>query len=271
MTILYAWATDAWFNGNFVDHTWVTTYDNTKTAYETIADVQDAGEHYWYCWGDFHATGEGQDSGDGALGNAQGDLAISMCIALPDVATKLDRRAQGTIYRYGIDGVCHQLCNQVLVTTARFPPNLLAPLTVSNARGYWLSTFMYGSYGVDQVAWHAKLASCEPQGTAMAAPIPPNDAGDEFQRRAEQVLADDPPTLSELLELRRAALLASAHPDAEALRSAESINARNQEFFDRAAKLLGPERYRELFGVEAGQNVRLVDPTMFRNEREGRS
>ena len=46
MATLHAWATDAWFNGNLVDHTWVTTYDNRTTPYPDIPDVQNHGDHY---------------------------------------------------------------------------------------------------------------------------------------------------------------------------------------------------------------------------------
>jgi hypothetical protein len=47
MIKLFAWAVPVW-PGALVDHTWVTTYDNRQTA-----QVAQAGEHYWYCWGSF--------------------------------------------------------------------------------------------------------------------------------------------------------------------------------------------------------------------------
>ena len=261
MATLHAWATDAWFNGNLVDHTWVTTYDNRTTPYPDIPDVQNHGEHYWFSWGDFHEVGEGHADGSGALGSAAADIGMAICIALPDVETRTDPRAQGTIHRYGIDGVCHQLSNQVLAATTGFVGGG-TPLTVSKARGYWLSTFMYGTYGVDQAAWRAKLASCQTIGTTM--PIPPShdDEADEFQQHARRVLGDDEKTLRALLDLRRTALHAGTAAGVETPGTAEDINARNQRFFDQAAQLLGRERYVALFGVEPEQRVGLVDPKM---------
>jgi hypothetical protein len=43
-----------------------------------------------------------------------------------------------------MDGVCHQLSNQILFATKT---DSKAPLTVKDARGYWYSNFRYGTYG----------------------------------------------------------------------------------------------------------------------------
>jgi hypothetical protein len=62
--------------------------------------------------------------------------------------------------------------------------------------------------------------------------------------------------------------------------TAAEINARNQEMFDRAADLLGPENFREIFGAAAYEEVNLVDPhflsesgtdrpTQYSNKRNG--
>ena len=62
--------------------------------------------------------------------------------------------ARGTIYVYGVDGVCHQLANQVLYATSG------TRLTVNKARGYFFSTYLYGTYGLQHAAWASKIASC---------------------------------------------------------------------------------------------------------------
>ncbi|BCH64267.1 hypothetical protein RvVAT039_14830 [Agrobacterium vitis] len=46
MTIFYAWVNPAFFEGNPLDHTWVTTYDNRVTPYATIDAVTQAGQTY---------------------------------------------------------------------------------------------------------------------------------------------------------------------------------------------------------------------------------
>jgi hypothetical protein len=265
MTILYAWATDAWFDGNVVDHTWVTTYDNRLTPYCPIGDVVAHGESYWYCWGDFHVHGHDPHGGPGALGSAAGDRAIATCIAQPNVETKSHKPAQGTIFRYGRDGVCHQLANQVLYATRR--PGI-APLTVDKARGYWLSSFLYGTYGVDDAAWRAKLASCSVAGAAMTAIDERGNQADQFEQRARRLLAGDERTLAALLELRQANLRQNLAPDVGQPVTAEALDARNNRFFEEAARLLGEERYRALFEVPAGQPVRLVDPKQLGEDRK---
>ena len=63
---------------------------------------------------------------------------------------------RGTVFSYGVDGVCHQLANQVLYATGSGG----APLTMARARGYMASTFIYGTYGLQHAAWANKLASC---------------------------------------------------------------------------------------------------------------
>src|ERR1700692_2791190 len=116
---LFAWANPAFFAGSAWDHTWVTTYDNRTNAYATVAAVTSAGEDYWYCWGSFHPQGSTPSHPDGSLGSMVGDLALARCICLPNVPSNGHPLSCGTIFTYGIDGVCHQLANQVLWSTAK--------------------------------------------------------------------------------------------------------------------------------------------------------
>lgn len=145
---LFAWVVPAFTSGSPVDHTWVTSYDNRATAYSNDQQVAAAGECYWYCWGSFHATGGTPGNPTGFLGTQVGDLAMAQCLVQPNADSRNVPAARGTIFIYGVDGVCHQLANQVLYSTGIGAQ----PMTVHGARGYAASTFLYGTYGLQHVA-----------------------------------------------------------------------------------------------------------------------
>jgi hypothetical protein len=161
---LYAWVAPIYDNS--ADHTWVTTYDNTNsnTQYPNIQAVEAAHQSYWYCWGMFHGKSTG------SLGTLSGDLTFAKCLVTPNVVCTRGRGypADGTIYYYGIDGVCHQLANQVLYATGA-GVNPTGPLTVQGARGYWASSHLYGTYGTTQSEWQQQIATCGTQQVAVAA------------------------------------------------------------------------------------------------------
>ncbi|MBI5129795.1 MAG: hypothetical protein HZA66_10155 [Rhodopseudomonas palustris] len=265
--MLYAWAIPAWESESPVDHTWVTSYDNRIHAYPTITEVVAANQFLWYCWGSFHAAGGTPANRSGALGQQSGDLTVAQCLVRPNVDSRTIPAARGTIYQYGVDGVCHQLANQALYATGI---GASAPLTVHNARGYLLSNFIYGTYGLQHSAWAAKIASCtgaslvaraaRPGGLTMTsdeqAPAP-----DEFERRAAELLAQDPRTLARLLQLRAEVqnFAARAWPGT-GQPSAQTLNSRNQHLIDEAARLLGPDNFKKLFGADPAARVTLVDP-----------
>ena len=259
---LYAWAYPIFEDGP-VDHTWVTTYDNRQTAYATIEDVVAAHQDYWYCWGSFHARGGTPVNPTGALGNQAGDLTFAQCLVAPNLDARWKYPARGTIFVYGIDGVCHQLANQVLYATGTGGN---PPLTVKNARGYAASDFLYGTYGINHLAWQQKIAACAGPALAVADAaggpamnLPPDD----FEERARAALGDNPQLLSQLLTLRGQVrqFVAQEWPGFTAP-SAETLNARNQHMLDQAAALLGPEKFTEIFGFAPGQKITLVDPKM---------
>jgi hypothetical protein len=269
--MLFAWTVPAYNPNSPVDHTWVTTYDNRVHPYPTDADVIAAGEYYWYCWGSFHPTGGTPVDPTGFIGQQAGDLNLAKCLVLPNADSNVVAAARGTIFVYGVDGVCHQLANQVLYATSS---GGVRPLTVHNARGYLLSSFIYGTYGLQPAAWASKIASCSatslvaqrrgPGEVKMASEQGALPEPDEFERRAIELLgAKDPALLSNLLHLRADVnrFAARAWPGT-GQPSAEALNARNQHMFDEAAKLLGPEHFRALFGIEPGTKVDLVDPNV---------
>ncbi|WP_316229472.1 hypothetical protein [Bradyrhizobium sp. SZCCHNR1070] len=264
-TTLYAWTVPAYSSGSPVDHTWVTTYDNRTSVYQTDADVIAAGQFYWYCWGSFHPTGGTPVNPTGFLGSQGGNLAFAQCLVLANADSRTTPAARGTIFVYGVDGVCHQLANQVLYATGSATTSAL---TVRGARGYMVSTFLYGTYGLQHAAWAAKIAACSsvrlpPQagGMAMTAASTGPSAPDEFERHAGQVLGAANPKLLELLRLRSDVhqFVARAWPGT-GQPSADALNARNQHMLDEAAKLLDPAEFKAIFGIDPGDKIDLVDP-----------
>jgi hypothetical protein len=263
---LFAWAVPVW-DGAPVDHTWVTTYDNRKTPYPDIGAVQQQSQSYWYCWGAFHAKGGTPDIADGFLGAQDGDLGLSKCLVLPNIDCQSSAAARGTIFIYGVSGVCHQLANQVLYSTGA---GGATPLTVSKSRGYWFSHLVYGAYGVDTVAWAQKLATCGavPPHVADAGVTTVPNLPDEFEQRAREILGDDPKLLGQFLALRADTLRFAAQKwPGSTPPSAEALNARNQALLEQAEILLGPERFAQFFGFQPGQKVDLVDPKMLESFR----
>lgn len=266
-TTLYAWTVPAYSSGSPVDHTWVTTYDNRTVVYQTDADVIAAGETYWYCWGSFHPTGGTPVNPTGFLGSQSGNLAFAQCLVLPNADSRTTPAARGTIFVYGVDGVCHQLANQVLYATGSAST---APLTVRGARGYMVSTFLYGTYGTQHAAWAAKIAACSSMhlpppagGMAMTVASTGPSGPDEFERHAGQVLGAGNPKLLELLRLRSDVhqFVARAWPGT-GQPSADALNARNQHMLDEAAKVLDPAEFKAIFGIDPGDKIDLVDPNI---------
>jgi hypothetical protein len=275
MVTLFAWTVPAFSSGSPVDHTWVTTYDNRVNPYPNDAAVIAAHEYYWYCWGSFHATGGTPAIPHGFLGSQAGNLALAQCLVQPNADSMSSPAARGTIFTYGVDGVCHQLANQVLYATGT---GTTAQLTVQKAHGYMASTFIYGTYGLQHAAWAAKIAACS--GTRLAPQGAPTMAGgagsaggpsdpDDFEARAREVLGADDPKLQDLLRLRAGVHQFSAQAwPGSGQPSAEALNARNQHMLDEAARLLPPDKFKSIFGFAPGEKIDLVDKNI--NERAPR-
>ena len=141
---LYAWA-NALSSAPMLDHTWVTDYPFTNNEYPTIGDIP-SGANYWYCWGIYHPSGDGgiQHNPNGAIGSADGDLAVATALVEPNTAPETsgvtDQPQNGAITFYGVDGVCHNVANQTLYATGT---SSTEPIRVQDARGYDLSSFFY--------------------------------------------------------------------------------------------------------------------------------
>ena len=275
---LYAWVVPAFVTGSPVDHTWVTSFDNRRSHYPKIADVVAAKESCWFCWGSYHPAGAIPGNPDGALGSRRASLSLASCLVTPNADSRTVAGARGTIFKYGLDGVCHQLANQVLYATGT---GRTQPMTVQGARGYIASTFVYGTYGLQHSAWAAKIASC---GAATKAFPPsgvwtgagggqgpgggdgdaPMDEPDDFTRRASEVLANEPETLSRLLALKGEVQMYAAQRMPTSLAPpADFLNARNQQLIDEAGRLLGDDSFEKIFGFRKDERINLVDPTLY--------
>lgn len=270
---LYAWAVPGFFSASPVDHTWVTTYDNRADHLASVRQVIAAKQCFWFCWGDFHIQGGTPANATGFLGEAKGDLAQALCLVQPNVSSNEIEAARGTIFRYARDGVCHQLANQVLYATGR---DRAQPLTVAEARGYMFSSFRYGTYGLNDVAWRTKLDACSPRGRRSRekrGSAQMTRKRDDFETRAREVLkGEGRALLPKLLELRtQAQRLSSRQWSKSQAPTAEEINASNQEMFDRAAALLGPENFEKIFGAPAYKEISLVDPQFLSKPRSSRA
>ena len=131
---LYSWGNPLSF-AKFLDHTWVTTYEMTPK--------QPDGSAYWYCWGIKHDTYRAQLSqSDGARDLAE-KISPANTPALPSGQSHdQPSDTSGAIVYYGLDGVCHNVANEVLAVTATTDTE---PARVSEAHGYPLSTFLFGT------------------------------------------------------------------------------------------------------------------------------
>lgn len=256
----YVWVTPAFVKGSPLDHTWVTDYDSRVNRPKDIQAVIKGQWHYWYCFGKFHQYGQSSAYSGGLLGEVPSDNR-AFCL----VEAEKEGRT-GTINRYGVDGVCHQLANQVLYPCG---------LTVSKARGYRLSSAIYGTYGRRHLEWWDRRVHCN---------VPIQAA--EYRKRYMSLLysraryvygAGDPTPL--LLEERQRALLSSIDeigfstplpnetPPARATKLNERITQFVREVEDVVSRV-APERgaaeaVRYLLGVELGEEAAVVDPELF--------
>ena len=261
MVTLYAWVNPLSAT-KLLDHTWVTSYNNRENEYSDIDAVEAAGVDYWYCWGIFHPTGSTEDYPDGMLFSTQGDEAFSKCLVEPNAKCEDSDAAKGTIFTYGVDGVCHQLANQVLYGAQS---NGVAPL-VSDARGYILSSALYGDYGRQHSAWTAQIAACTSESCEVAT-AGEDEMSDHFMNHVAKVLPGDDEALAQIADFRAqlqthvTASLGSDEP------SADDLNAANRKALQGLEEQIGAEKFLAIFGHSASEAPDLVDPDMLAASR----
>jgi hypothetical protein len=262
---LYGWVTPAYFSEAVVDHTFVTSFDSRKRAYADISEVIVAEHCFWHCWGDYHPTAGITGNETGYLGSQQANIKEAAKLVTPNKGVA-EVGSKGTVFVYGIDGVCHQVANQVLFATARWGD----PLTVRTARGYVASVFIYGTYGRRVAAWEKKKRLCGCHGASPAGLRGVKMSADEFEERARIVVGpDNEEMLKKLKNLRVQARVTALRNKPFAVKDADEINRKNQRVFDDAAALLGREKFIALFGFPPEQRINLVEPKAVSSAKAG--
>lgn len=265
---LFAWAVPAYFQGSVVDHTWVTTYDNRRKIYNSIADVVAAEEHYWFSWGSFHPKGGTPSLPDGFLTGQSGDVPYARCLCKPDVASGSDPAGCGTIFKYGLDGVCHQLANQILWATGQ---GGTAPATVRKARGYWLSNAIFGTYGTQHAAWASKKRLCTNSSgddvMNQGRPDPDPDV-DDFQQHLQSALKgrQAEQKIQTLMDRRRAFMVQverMQYLPSDKAPPASQLNKIYSSFLRDAAQILGDEDFERVFDEPPREDMNIVDPGIY--------
>ena len=234
MSQLYAWANPL-SDAPMFDHTWVTDYTPNQSSRPT-------GSNYWYCWGKFHST-----AGNGEIGQMTGDLSMAKSLVEPNVEPanlpgQIGSPQDGSITYYAVDGVCHNVANQVLYATGT---SEVEPLRVQKAKGYHISTFFYTNYGLNNSAWNTLVKQYAPN-----VKIP----SDDFIQWMDKTLGDQisKTQLDELLLCRTAAqegleVLRSKVPNMTAHEVEAAVSAIFITAFDVVNKIIGPENFSLLF------------------------
>ena len=274
--VLHAWASPLTIAGvHYADHTWVTTYE--------AASHCPPPHSYWYSWGGCHDVGPG--SASRPLGAQAADLDAARCICVPDVENYWPtpgNPAHGGIDFYGISGVCHQLSNRILWATMS---GTTAPITVSDAMGYGVSRYVFGTYGKNVTEWAARVLRCSPPAPAPPSPAPGTPVAEamamavaptrtleaDLAAMIEERLGKEVPRAKVVaLQQIRARLLLAKEPLDRAVQSGElppaqfanQVNELVSQHLRQAAEILTPAEYERFFGVPKGMVIGIVDPTI---------
>lgn len=163
-----------------LDHTWVTTYP-LEINPEKQSDPDPSTippENYWYCWGRVHMVASHQiTTTEIDIETACGIVPANIKASDTDTPNYEPSDKAGAIEYYGLDGLCHQLTNQILVITGSADRK---PYRVQNAHGYPLATFSFGNYGLNNEAWQRIKERYAPE------VVLPED---DFDARATSIIA----------------------------------------------------------------------------------
>jgi len=240
--MLYAWVGPLSSDAQ-ADHTWVTSYETPEQPYPDIEAVIKAGECYWYCCDGYRPAGADGRHARGLIATSPRNMESARKMCAPN-----EPRAHEAFLQYGIDGICHQVSNRVLASAGR------SAATVSLARRYWFSNFVFGTYGRGAAA---------KSGIALHAFPPPVD---EFERHFYDMLglyANLQPLRRIRDELgRRLDALRGELPKLGAL-AAQRVNGEIKGHLEKVRAVLAPGEYARLFGEPPGGEVCLVDPGGF--------
>lgn len=268
-TLLYAWASPAWSEVTHLDHTFVNDFNFSQEKYRHVCDAYGNNRNYWYCWGGFYQGAGTPNNPSGLIGSQTGDLKFSRYLVESNASAQDSVATRGTITLYGLYGVCHQLANQILFSTQLFNKDnepVGTPLTVKGVRGYNLSSFVYGTYGLRHNAWREKIDNY-----TDAKPIKPfkkalmdRAATDEFVEYLKQSLVSEAKLVNKIVEFRKEFINDSRTIEelAQGKLTGEVLNKRNQSIFDEVAKLMPKDKFKEVFGIEPNTKITLVDSNL---------
>jgi len=261
-TIFYAWRRPAFSpRDEWLDHTYVTDY-TPYNKYSTIQSVINEGKHYWYCWGEFNM--KTKDQSLVTTRRFAADLKKVSCICEPN-----NENAHGTIFKYLVDGVCHQLSNQVLYPTT---PRII----VKGVKGWEISCFNYGKYGRQEVKWDNLKKKCTDGIRKM--PKSKKATIKNMKRKElnlfvyEQLRKKLPKKkrdfLSEVVEetdkVRRNLYNEMVKENITPEEFANSVNKLHDGQLLRIAAKIGREDYIKLFGAPPEKPVHLAEPRLAR-------
>lgn len=167
--------------------------------------------------------------------------------------------AGGTVFTYGLDGVCHQVSNQVLFPTGA---------TVVSAKGYRLSSGIFGTYGRRKDDWQVKRNQCQVKPLILR---PRHRPMSLLYSRARYFLGGDSDTPRRLELLVRALHIdidnigyAPRRPNESVVSRVASLNARISSFLEAVVEVSPEDQVvQHLLGVEPGEVVNLIDPELF--------
>jgi hypothetical protein len=260
---LYAWVSPAFMPPGIwapVEHTWVTSYNCRLTPYPNIDAVKNAGASYWYCLGDFHPH-----PNKAHIVYCPNTLGMEQCLVGSN-----DPQSAGTIAHYGIDGVCHQLANQILFANS----TQHTWQTVQRAQGYLTSSAIYGTYGRREYEWMQRRLAC--QVTVNYRP-----SLSILVVRASRILKlpRSHAVVQELETLRQGLLkqidIVGYRPrrlKESAKMRVKEINAHINSFLKESACILAQQHekyipevaFQQIFGIAPHEQIYLVDPHLFR-------
>ncbi|WP_136810005.1 hypothetical protein [Desulfosediminicola flagellatus] len=266
-----------------MDHTYVTDYF-PLSANDSIGDVVSRNQNFWYCHGDFH-NDQSRLVPQGKKVFVKGDLSLLNCICKSN-----NKDGTGTVDVYLLDGVCHQVTNQILYLAS---PRII----VEGVRGYWLSQLSFGHYGRNQRDFLLHVRYCRYCNKSVNNPVSSKkgsmnnnnylerldelllesiDAGDskeEMLRKERLFMIDErigdcvndneKEAIIKLMEVADRetegshSMLVSKEITVKAY--VKSVNKINRQKFSKIAKLIGPSRFEKLFDCTPSQVVDLGD------------
>ncbi len=190
------------------------------------------------------------------LHTGQADIRLATCISTPE---DKDDHAGITSW-YARYGVCHQVANRILFSTATEDK---PPLLVEGAHGFWLSHLLYGNYGGKEGNWEEVQAQCgvvriisNPMDLSPLDGMLRETLGDDYSDDMLEALR----VIQQQMLKQKAEMEASVEAGRMSVEEfAIAINQMLTDYVPRLAEIIGVDYSRMVFGVKPGEEVYLVD------------